>query len=64
MAQTVTATSPITFSVGETTDPARVMTLAKVGDVLTVIQDNGTFLTVRNNSGDATPFVVYPGQYQ
>lgn len=64
MTRTVTATCTISFSVGETTDPARVITLAYAGEELVVVQDHGTFLTVRKNGNDAVPFVIYPGQYQ
>lgn len=63
MARIVTARCTITFSVGETIDPARQITLAYAGDELVVIEEHGTHLTVRK-SGDNTPFTVYPGQYE
>ncbi|ARV77028.1 hypothetical protein PHABIO_397 [Pseudomonas phage Phabio] len=63
MTRTVTAICTISFSVGETTDPARVLVLAHAGEELIVVQDHGTFITVRKNGSNET-FQIYPGQYQ
>lgn len=63
MSKQVVATQSIQFSTGETFDGGNVLTLANKGDVLTVVKDHGTHLTVYNKE-PAAVFDVYIGQYK
>lgn len=64
MTKTVTATCTVSFSVGESFETGgKNVVLAYAGDVLVVVQEHSTHLTVRKSGNDAT-FAVYPGQYR